>query len=230
MTLNENSTPTRTVAIGDIHGCDVALDTLLNELNMQKDDQLVILGDAVDRGPETRRVLDLLLEVAEFTNLAFIMGNHEEMMLAALESKSQSRRWKQFGGKEALDSYGGDPNNIPPWHLELIAKGLAFYTTETEIFVHAKLQPGVSLEDQSTSWLRWERIDGSEQPWPDGRRVICGHTPQTSGLPYVNNNWICIDTLAYGGGALTALDVTNDLVYQAQQSGSFRGGIPLADL
>ena len=235
--MNTETTPTETktsdgrvIAVGDIHGCDVALETLLHAFELTSNDQLVVLGDAVDRGPETRRVLDLLLEVGESSQLIFVMGNHEEMMLNGMESKRERRKWLQFGGKEALLSYGNDLHNVPPWHVELMAKALPYYTTDTEVFIHASLQPGVGLESQSPSWLRWARLTGTEEPLPCGRRVICGHTPQASGIPYVGVGWVCIDTLAYGGGALTALDVTNDLVYQAQQSGAYRGGIGLSDL
>lgn len=220
----------RILAIGDIHGCHVALDALLSLVQPDAEDQLVVLGDVVDRGPGTRQVIDQLLHVGQFTQLVFIMGNHEEMMLGAVEDARLASHWLSYGGTQTLDSYGGGFGQIPPRHWDFLHAGGEFWETDSEIFVHAALQPDVPLTEQVSEWLRWTRFTGEEPAHPSGRRIVCGHTIQTNGLPCVAGRWVCVDTWAYGGQFLTCLDVTHDLVYQANQRGESRGPARLADI
>lgn len=213
---------TRTLAIGDIHGCHVALDVLLGRLDVQADDTVVLVGDVVDSGPGTRQSIERLLDLQQQCRLVFVMGNHEEMMLDALGGGRLTGAWSQFGGQEALASYGGDPAAIPSEHVEFLQSAIDYYDTESEIFVHASLEPGVPLAEQSAEWLRWTRLTGFERRHVSGKRVICGHSPQPSGLPAVLDGWVCLDTWAYNGLYLTCLDVESDAVYQSRQSGEFR--------
>jgi serine/threonine protein phosphatase 1 len=137
--------------------------------------------------------------------------------------------WLRFGGQETLDSYGGRFGLIPDSHWNFLKSGRDYWETESEIYIHANLEPGVELPDQTGEWLRWTRLTGEETPRDCGRRVICGHSSLTKGVPLVLDGWICIDTWCYGKQYLTALDVTNDLVYHAKQNGERRGPFPLAD-
>lgn len=220
----------RTLAIGDIHGCDVALDVLLEHLAPTADDTLVILGDVVDRGPGTRQVVSRLLELKNLCRLEFLLGNHEEMMLDAYAGGGWLNAWLEFGGRAALASYGGDFACIPPEHIEFLKSGRDYLETDTEIYVHATLEPGVPLAEQTPQFLRWNKLSGLEPPHPSGKRVICGHTPVTSGVPLVFPGWVDLDTWAYRGMYLTALNVATNEVFQAQQSGAYRGGLTLDDL
>ena len=220
----------RTLAIGDIHGCSVAFDVLLSNLVLQPDDTLVVLGDVVDRGRCTRQVIDRLFELRQFCNLIFIKGNHEEMMLNALQTGDWMNDWLQFGGHETLQSYGDNVRNVPDTHLDFLNAGLEFWQTDSHIFVHANLEPGVDLDKQSADWLRWTMLTGLEKPHPSGKSVVCGHTAQHSGLPAVLDGWICIDTWVYGTGALTCLDVDTSQIYQSQETGVYRGGIHVDNL
>jgi len=223
----------RTLAIGDIHGCDVALGTLLDRLQPAQEDTVVVLGDIVDRGPGTRQVIETLMELKHHTQLVFIRGNHEDMMLSGLQGGNLLRPWMRYGGQQVVDSYGGSLGNIPIKHIEFLASSIDYHTTPSEIFVHANLKPGVALEDQPIDWLRWEHLDRVlPSKHESGRRVICGHTSQKSGLPISNDDhsWICIDTFAHGSGYLTALDVENDIIHQTDQQGSYRGNVALMDI
>ena len=220
----------RTFAIGDIHGWDVAFDGLLEMLALTPDDTLVVLGDAIDRGPNSARVIDILLELQSACSLVFILGNHEQMMLEALERGLRGSMWMQHGGEPTLNSYGGQVENIPQDHLDFMGAGLDHWETETEIYVHANLEPGVPFENQSEQVLRWQHLTGRETRHPSGRRIICGHTPQPNGLPSVRDGWVCIDTFAYGGMYLTAVDMETNEMYQANQSGQTRKGVRLDDL
>ncbi|MBT4866033.1 MAG: serine/threonine protein phosphatase [Planctomycetaceae bacterium] len=222
--------PGRTLAIGDIHGCDFALETLLQNVQPVADDTVVVLGDVVDRGPDTRRAIDLLLELCKTCELKFILGNHEEMMLKAYHTGEWMREWLTFGGEETLASYGGSFADVLPEHFDFLASGLNYWETETEIFVHATLDSGVPPDLQTRECLRWERLQGDEPPHDSGRTVICGHTSQRSGKPLVFDGWICIDTWVYGDGWLTCLDTSAELVYRSKQDGSYEGPVALEHL
>ena len=227
---DDTSASGRTIAIGDIHGCDVALQVLLSELKLTADDMLVVLGDVVDRGPGTRQVIEQLIQLQQTCRLVFIMGNHEEMMLDVIGGGDWAAGWIQYGGYAALESYGGALDQVPAEHVEFLKSACDYFETDSEIFVHATLDPAVPLSEQTPDCLRWNKLTGLETPHPSGKRVICGHTPVATGLPAVLPGWVCLDTWAYNGLYLTALDVATNELYQAQQSGTFRGGITLAEI
>lgn len=222
----------RTIAIGDIHGCDVALERLLDRLTPTAADLVVSLGDVCDRGPDTRRVIDTLIDLGSRCDFKLILGNHDEMMLGVFgrHHRMDLSFWWGVGGAETIEAYGGDPDKVPAEHLDFLQSALPYFETESEIFIHASLQPGVPLNEQEGDWLRWRKIDGSEPPEPSGRGVVCGHTSQKSGVPVAWNGWACIDTRVFDhGGWLTALVAGPDEIYQANQKGETRGPFPLAD-
>ncbi|MEX0726475.1 MAG: metallophosphoesterase family protein [Planctomycetaceae bacterium] len=219
----------RTFAIGDIHGCDVALETLLSKLGLTSADTCVVLGDVIDRGPDSKRAIELLIELQKTCRLIFLMGNHEEMLFDTLAGGVWAQNWPLYGGDAMLQSYGGRLDQIPEEHLEFLRSGLNFFEAGDNIFVHANLEPGVPLERQSTEWLRWTKLTGQEKPYAEGKRVICGHTALREGKPSVFPGWACIDTFCYGGKYLTCVNVETDEVYQARQTGAFRDGLSLRD-
>lgn len=200
----------RILAIGDIHGCDVAFQSLLKVLAVAPDDTVVVLGDVVDRGPGSRQVVERLLRLREECRLVLIMGNHEEMMIDGLVDERVAQGWLQYGGAETLFSYGGDPRTIPAEHLDLLRSGLNYWESGSDLFIHANLDPTLPLDDQEIDVLRWTHLTGYEMPHPSGKRIVCGHTPQRSGIPLALPGWTCIDTFAYGGGWLTCLDVATN--------------------
>jgi serine/threonine protein phosphatase 1 len=221
----------RLLAIGDIHGCHIALESLLPPLAITAADTVVILGDVIDRGPGTRQVIDRLLDLRQHCRLVYLMGNHEEMFLDSLAIEELQDPWLGFGGLETVMSYGEhaeESGEIPPEHVTFLRSGLDYFETPSTVFVHASLEPGRPLVEQTPEWLRWAKLSRQESPLPSGQRVVCGHTAQKSGQVWVGDGWICIDTYAYGGMFLTALDLGHDLVYQASQTGEFRGPLPLA--
>lgn len=214
----------RTLVIGDIHGCDVALKTVLEKLCPDRNDTVVVLGDVVDRGPGSRQAVEQLLALGRRCQLILILGNHEEMMLNAATGGEWTEGWLRYGGQATLDSYGGALENVPAEHWEFFKSGRDYWLTPRNLFVHANLEPGVVLEKQIPEWLRWTHLSGLESPLLPGRRIICGHTPQKSGVPLVLPGWVCVDTFACGSGWLTALDVATNEYVQAQQSGTLRMG------
>jgi len=151
-----------------------------------------------------------------------ILGNHEEMLRHALSGHGLYDFWLSTGGQATLDSYGGSPEQIPPEHIRLYMTARNYHETEQAIFVHAGLEAEVSLANQTADFLRWKHLAGSERPHSSGKRIICGHTPQLDGRPFVFPGWVCIDTFAYGGKWLTCLDSGSDEIWQASQSGETR--------
>jgi serine/threonine protein phosphatase 1 len=135
-------------------------------------------------------------------------------------------RWRatklDSGGQATLDSYHGLVDNIPPEHIRFLLSSRPFFETDTEIYVHACLESNITLPNQSSDFLRWKHLGGSERPHISGKRIVCGHTPQRDGIPLVMPGWVCIDTFAHGGKWLTCLDVALDHVFQASQNGEFR--------
>jgi serine/threonine protein phosphatase 1 len=222
----------RTIAVGDIHGCSAALAALVRAIDPTPLDLLVFLGDYIDRGPDSRGVLGQVIALAERCTVVPLVGNHEEMLLAALEGQSELRYWFKFGGTQALASYGyggglgitpgGLLGLIPAEHLRFIKQSRDYFETVGHIFVHAYYEPERPLHEQSWGGLRWASLPPVPKPHCSGKVAVVGHTPQKSGeildLGYLK----CIDTFCHGGGWLTALEVGTGEVWQANLAGEMR--------
>ncbi len=216
----------RTLAIGDVHGSSAALDALMAAVRPTPDDLLVFLGDYVDRGPDTKGVLDRLIALGESHRCVFLRGNHELMMTRARHDHGELRMWLSVGGRRALASYGPAATlaDVPAEHWDFLDHHLAdYYETDAHIFVHATLYPDLPLDQQPELMLFWEFLNapiGHES----GKTVICGHSSQKSGEVLDLGDTICIDTFAYGGGWLTGLDVGSLRYWQASNLGQTREG------
>lgn len=218
----------RTYAIGDIHGCLKALETLLELVEPAPDDRLIFLGDYVDRGPDSRGVLDKLMQLSLAPQNVFLRGNHDQMMLLARYDKDELKYWKAIGGLETLDSYNAcDIGDVPADHFSWLETTRYFFQTDTHIFVHASIGPE-ALHKNNERTLLWKRVHGIEEH-PSGKKVVCGHTSQGDGRPLNLGHAVCIDTCCYGGQWLTAMNVETDEIFQANQKGETRTGI-LQDL
>jgi serine/threonine protein phosphatase 1 len=147
----------RTIVFGDIHGCLAAFNALLEAIQPQSSDTIVTAGDYVDRGPDSKGVLDRLLELEQQLKLVPLLGNHEEMMLAVLERRMEPYGWLNHGGVETMESYGfnGDLNCVPKSHIELIKRMPSFFETDTHFVVHANYDAQLPLEEQPKEMLRW---------------------------------------------------------------------------
>lgn len=217
----------RHLAIGDIHGHLQALEALLAAVDPQPEDLIIALGDYVDRGPDTHGVVELLMDWHRRGRLIPLQGNHELIMLDARDMDYEL--WLQVGGRETLASYSpegavGKLDDIPAEHWEFVAQGCQrWYETADTIFVHAGVDSRLPLDEQDEYDLCWRIFTpGRLQPHVSGKRVICGHTAQESGLPFNAGHHVCIDTCIYGGGWLTCLDVDTDHIWQADAKGRIR--------
>ena len=226
----------RTIAIGDVHGCALALQALLATIRPRPDDVIVTLGDYVSRGPDSRGVVDRLIELERRCTLVPILGNHEEMLLELLEQADSGRcpflvDWLEMGGYATLESYGArrgsivkdDLARIPPQHLAFLRQCRDYHETETHIFVHAQYDPQMAMGEQPMDVLRWDSLrDAIPGRHVSGKRAIVGHTSQKSGEVLNLGHLVCIDTYCYGGGWLTALDVDADELWQVNRLGAPR--------
>jgi serine/threonine protein phosphatase 1 len=216
----EASPAARTIAIGDIHGCDRALTSLLNALKLTKQDRVITLGDYVDRGPGSRQVIERLIQLQDECELIPLRGNHEIMLLTSLDDNSQMRFWLGSGGQQTVDSYGGDLENIPGEHLEFLRGCRPVFEGENYFCVHANYTPAAPLTEQPDFTMYWEHLDTYfPEPHFSGKTAIVGHTPQRGGKVLVTEHLICLDTHCYGGGLLTALDLDTGELWQASPEG-----------
>jgi serine/threonine protein phosphatase 1 len=204
------------------------LTTLLHAVKPTKSDRVVFLGDYVDRGPDSPGVINTLLSLQSRCKTIFLRGNHEAMMLDARESFLKSEIWQNCGGLETVTTYGAErradwESLVPAAHWSFLEKTVRTYETPKQIFVHACLDPALDLSEQSDWILFWEYFERI-RPHKSGKKVICGHTPQSNGLVRDVGYAICIDTGCVYGGWLTCLDVDSGHYWQANEKGEIRQG------
>jgi serine/threonine protein phosphatase 1 len=206
------------IAIGDIHGCLEPLRRLVERL--PPDEELVFLGDYIDRGPHSAGVVQYLLALAKRRPCRFLMGNHEQLMMAAVVEPESIPHWLMNGGAPTLVSYGTAPR---AWSLagdrraflgqhHGFYKTLAFYwEDEDTIYVHAGIDVRVAdmrlQEPEILLWIR-EQSYLQAKAW-SGKQVVFGHTPTRSmGLGgktvFHEERFFGIDTGCVYGGYLTA--------------------------
>jgi len=221
-------------AIGDIHGRADLLENLLDQIDadatgFEGSVHIVFLGDYIDRGFQSRQVIEILLSDRLLPYQAhFLKGNHEDALLSFLSDAEFGPKWAAYGGRETMVSYGVRPprsmslnsewetahneflKSFPNAHLSFF-RGLP---TSLKIggygFVHAGMRPGRSFDDQSDHdlmWIRDEFLSGESQ---FDVKVVHGHTPTDA--PYNDNRRINVDTGAYFTGRLTAVKLTGKTV------------------
>jgi serine/threonine protein phosphatase 1 len=221
----------RTIAIGDIHGCTSALRALLDAIAPTRADTIVLLGDYIDRGPDSKGALDLVIALAGRCRVVPLLGNHEEMLLAALSDRNALKNWLACGGVAALRSYGWAPggprralaNLIPVQHQRFLSGCRPFHETQTHLFLHAGYVPELPITQQPGLALRWRATDAlTATPHCSGKVVIVGHTPQKSGEVLDLGFLVCIDTNCWRGGWLTALETGSGCFWQANEQGEVR--------
>jgi serine/threonine protein phosphatase 1 len=180
----------RTIAIGDVHGCSQALAALIQAIRPTSDDVIVTLGDYVNRGPDTRSVVEQMLALENHCPLIPLLGNHDQMLLDAHAGRPQAFAiWLRMGGHATLLSYGAPPGStfaaeltrMPAAHIAFLERCQRFHETGTHIFVHAKYSPDLPMDRQPDWLLRWETLrDGIPGPHVSGKSVIAGHSAQKS--------------------------------------------------
>lgn len=207
-------------AVGDVHGQFFKLKKLMEKLFIKEDDLLVFVGDYIDRGHYSFEVIEYLIKLKEKHNCVFLRGNHEDMFMDYMSGIHEDV-FVYNGGRDTVKSYRKHGYEIghetyyierkmPRAHIEFFQKLKMYHETEDYIFVHAALWPqeGLTLENQPSEVLLWERQHFIKSKFDWGKRVIFGHTSFQK--PFVMDNKIGIDTgacyeEAYGGGYLTCV-------------------------
>jgi serine/threonine protein phosphatase 1 len=215
----------RVYAIGDIHGrCDL-LCRMIARIEADEvgrapaDTTVILLGDLVDRGPDSAGVIATAREWAKRRKVRILAGNHEEMFLGSFEREDTLRHFLRHGGRETLLSYPIDPELYTRATLEELqaimhevvpAEDIAFMQAMEDhiqigdyLFVHAGVRPGVPIEEQKISDLRWIRGEFIESNEPRDFAVVHGHTIMEA--PHVSALRIGLDTGAFSSGLLTAV-------------------------
>ncbi|CAN5378762.1 metallophosphoesterase family protein [soil metagenome] len=223
------TTPTL-FAIGDIHGHFNELFGLMHHLINDADlrperDTVVFLGDYVDGGPDTRKVIAWCMEMSHrYPHWVFLKGNHSDMMLDALRYNSRIYGsydlWWGQGGRETAMSYLPTDASaydrsimqpldyIPQAHLDWLEERPLYHETDRHIFVHAGLRPGIPLAEQSREDMLWIRESFIESDYDFGKRVVFGHTVMPE--PLVMPNKIGIDLMYHNAGWLCAVELSGD--------------------
>lgn len=230
----------RTLVVGDIHGQLNLLNELLTKANYKPhEDFLVLIGDLVDRGEDSKGVVERAIQLKnEAPNTVVVLqGNHEVMMLNSVKrpNAEASEGWLKTGGVECLKSYTNEQGNveIPPEHIEFLDSLPAWYEDEHAIYVHASLpkmtdgsflHPSFSPDSAELMWGRNRRFFHEY----DGKLVVFGHTIAGQmfgewGQVWQRDELIAVDTGAYLTGILSAVELPSRQVYQV---GEFREPVP----
>ena len=223
---------TRIYAIGDIHGRLDLLDDVLARIDadvvLRPTWQAirVFLGDYIDRGPNSKRVLDRLISYCVEQPTVCLMGNHEAYLREFLKSPNVLSVWRHYGGLDTLLSYGLLPTIeadkqaqelasqldriLPSSHREFLSNLKQYFVCGDFFFVHAGIRPGIPLNEQSEDDLLWIRNDFLSSEEHFGKIVVHGHTPVLEAD--IRPNRINIDTGAFATGRLTCLVLESDKI------------------
>lgn len=239
----------RAYAIGDVHGRLDLLDQLIDAIDADDaarppaQTHLIFLGDLIDRGPQSAEVIDRVIGIAGTRpNVSVIAGNHEEVFLLALEEDREALRFfARIGGRETILSYGIATEtydrcdydelaallaeHVPAAHVEFLKSLKNTVILGDYLFVHAGIRPGVALEDQKISDLRWIRRDFLDFEGHNGFMVVHGHTP--SATVEHRHNRVGIDTGAWETGRLTALGLQGADRWQIDTAPQMRKAVGL---
>ncbi len=213
MQNHETKAEGRLLAVGDIHGCLDQLDALMIQVAPTLGDQVIFLGDYVDRGPASFGVIDYLIEFGKsLPATVFLRGNHDQMFTDYLDGHDATI-FLMNGGTKTLHSYQSNGEwPIPSSHRFFLEALLDSYEKEDYIFVHAGLRPGIPLAEQDISDLLWIRREFVTSDYDWGKAVVYGHTPLAE--PLLTASRIGLDTGCVYGRQLTCCDVRTRQIWQ----------------
>ncbi|MGD9158120.1 MAG: metallophosphoesterase family protein [Desulfobacteraceae bacterium] len=209
--MNENS---KSFIIGDLHGCRDMLEEMLNIIPWDSEkDNLIFIGDYIDRGNDSKGVIDILIKLMETSsNIQCLMGNHESLFLDYFYNRNENA-FLINGGIATLNSYRvNDKICIPPEHVSFVKSLKTLVELDDYYIVHAGLMPGIEIEKQSIKDKLWIREDFIFSEYDFGKKVIFGHTPFPA--PYIVSNKIGLDTGAVFGNKLTCIELPDEKFYQ----------------
>ncbi len=180
----------RYIVITDIHGEREKLDSVLSQIEMRPDDVFVFMGDYIDRGPDSRGVVDRIIELGETHKCVYLMGSHEYALLHAKTDDYYQFLFDNYGGPATVRSYGSF-ENIFKVHGDFFRNLKFYYLTDKYLFVHAGINPDYPLEEQDETDLVYIRSKFIYSKHKLPQKIIFGHTEFDA--PLVQNDKICID-------------------------------------
>lgn len=199
--LSSLSETRRIIAIGDIHGCLLPLQKLIEQIAPEAEDQLLFMGDMIDRGNQSKEVIDYLIDLSSTYSCHFLLGNHELMYLDYLENRDPDK-WLCNGGEATLASYNSlDGLDKAEEHLLFFRNCQHFIETEHYLFTHGGLDPELSIKDNLRYYkpeeFCWQRVhmrttflESNSYKWE--KTVVCAHTAIPE--PIMLEQLIAIDT------------------------------------
>ena len=208
--MNENG---KSFIIGDLHGCRKMLEEMLEIIPWDRErDNLILIGDYIDRGDDSKGVIEILIRLMEsYSNVKCLMGNHESLFLEYFLGRNEET-FLVNGGVATLKSYSLNGKvHIPPQHISFIMSLETLVELDEYYIVHAGLMPGIEIEKQSLKDILWIRDDFIFSDYNFGKKVIFGHTPFSS--PYITDNKIGLDTGAVFGNKLTCIELPDEKFY-----------------
>lgn len=207
----------RILVFGDIHGCYEKLKTLVENIKIQESDILIFLGDYIDRGLESRKVLDYLISLKDSKlQCIFLRGNHEQMFLDFLKEPSQTHDFLHNGGWKTLENFKKEDGgwDIPDKYIEFLNSTQYLHIIDDYFFCHAGVpnKQLKNIKEEDLEKLLWSRDEflNNEMDWES--KIIHGHTP-TKEVEFKDNR-INIDTGCVFGGKLTCLVLPSEELIQ----------------
>ncbi|MBF4487743.1 metallophosphoesterase [Flavobacterium sp. CSZ] len=209
----------RTFAISDIHGNNDTFRKALKFIKLKKTDKLILLGDCIDRGYDSKGVLDTIILLKEHGfNIVCLKGNHEQMFLDSFEENTKLNNWMLNGGKETLLSFlTASIEKIPSQYVNLIKSFKYYYEFKNFIFVHAAINMLIEKPFDDTRSMLWSREQDNliNLNWLKGRVVVHGHnpTPRKDIIKSLLGQIICIDNGSFikkrNYGSICVLELEN---------------------
>jgi len=219
-----------TYVVGDIHGCYYTLKKLISSLNIQESDKLIFLGDYIDRGPHSKDVVEYVKNLSKDKSVIALKGNHEQMCVYGFDKQL----WLHNGGVETLKSYDDrtpEEKKMPSFkekearqiwlknqptiskeHMEWIMDLPLYHEDENYFYVHAGVNPVLSLDEQTEQDMLWIREPFIQSEKDFNKTIIFGHTPFKK--VFMETNKIGIDTGCVYGNYLTAFETENGVFFQ----------------
>jgi serine/threonine protein phosphatase 1 len=180
--MGKEKSKSKQYVIGDVHGCLLTLESLLfKKCKIKKDDEIYFLGDYIDRGKRIKQTLDFLISLKEQKyKVHFLLGNHEDAFLSALNDYNYFENWKKIGGADTLKSFKINyPPEIPTKYLDFFASCKPFFLLDKFVLTHGGLNTKIDDPFSDYYSMLWTRAEKINKKKIGNRKLIVGHTPKS---------------------------------------------------